>query len=326
VLYSTSSISSVSGTINITVGQGTAQEPSSLYTDSNSRFGTAIAYGGNAGNNSSGNTSAGSGGSGQTSVALGGTTLIQQGSGGNGGAGSNNTSAGTAGSNGASITFIDSSPNQSYSFGGGGGGGNSSTSASVSNTGGAGGGGAGGQAGGNFDRTPYAHGRNGTNLLGGGGGGASSEANVINTYGGSGGNGCVLVYFQETQLSTNNETPYALVVNGDTNIKGGLSVDKNIYTTSITYMSDYRVKENVQPLDLNIYKTDNLRPVSYLNKLNNKFALGVIAHELQEQYSFLVEGQKDGEIIQSVDYTGLIPILIKEIQELKRILKQNNIE
>ena len=77
---------------------------------------------------------------------------------------------------------------------------------------------------------------------------------------------------------------------------------------------------------MNVYKTDNLRPVSYLNKLNNKHSLGLIAHELQEQYSFLVEGDKDGEKTQSVDYIGLIAILIKEIQELKSILKKNNIE
>ena len=82
----------------------------------------------------------------------------------------------------------------------------------------------------------------------------------------------------------------------------------------------------VETLDLNVYRTEHLRPVSYLNKLNNKYSLGLIAHELQEHYSFLVDGEKDGEKFQSVDYIGIIAILIKEIQELKTILKKNNIE
>jgi hypothetical protein len=107
---------------------------------------------------------------------------------------------------------------------------------------------------------------------------------------------------------------------------GNISTNKTITAATFNTTSDYRVKENVETLDLNVYRTDHLRPVSYLNKLSNKYSLGLIAHELQEQYSFLVDGEKDGEKIQSVDYIGIIAILIKEIQELKSILKKNKIE
>jgi hypothetical protein len=55
-----------------------------------------------------------------------------------------------------------------------------------------------------------------------------------------------------------------------------------------------------------------------LNKLSLKQDIGLIAHELQEYYPYLVTGIKDGPINQSVNYTGLIPVLIKEIQELKQ--------
>ena len=44
-------------------------------------------------------------------------------------------------------------------------------------------------------------------------------------------------------------------------------------------------------------------------------------------YPFLVEGQKDGDNMQSVNYIGLIGVLIKEIQELKKrvaILEQES--
>jgi flagellar biosynthesis chaperone FliJ len=46
-----------------------------------------------------------------------------------------------------------------------------------------------------------------------------------------------------------------------------------------------------------------------------------LAHELQEIYPELVTGEKDGIDIQSVNYNGLIPILINEIQNLKKEIK-----
>jgi hypothetical protein len=46
---------------------------------------------------------------------------------------------------------------------------------------------------------------------------------------------------------------------------------------------------------------------------------GFIAHEVQELFPFLVTGEKDGEIIQSINYNGFIPLVVKEIQSLKKI-------
>ena len=80
--------------------------------------------------------------------------------------------------------------------------------------------------------------------------------------------------------------------------------------------SDYRIKDNVENIDSR-YTTENLRPVTYINKISGKQDIGLIAHELQEEYPFLVTGKKDGSNMQSVNYNGLIGILIKEIQELK---------
>ena len=57
-----------------------------------------------------------------------------------------------------------------------------------------------------------------------------------------------------------------------------------------------------------------------LNKKTGKQDIGLIAHELQEQYPFLVTGIKDGNDLQSVNYIGLIGLLIKEIQNLKNEL------
>ena len=75
------------------------------------------------------------------------------------------------------------------------------------------------------------------------------------------------------------------------------------------------------PLD-ETFTVDNLRPVTYNNTKLKKQDIGLIAHELQEVYPFLVNGEKDGKEMQSVNYTGLIGILIKEIQELKKRVKK----
>jgi hypothetical protein len=43
-----------------------------------------------------------------------------------------------------------------------------------------------------------------------------------------------------------------------------------------------------------------------------------LAHEVQEYFPFLVSGEKDGPETQSINYIGLIGVLTKEIQDLKK--------
>jgi len=103
-----------------------------------------------------------------------------------------------------------------------------------------------------------------------------------------------------------------------------LDVNGNIRYVAATATSDYRVKQNVKPLD-ETFNVDNLRPVSYYNTLSNNQDVGLIAHELQEYYPSLVHGNKDDDDYQSVNYTSLISVLIHEIQQLKkRIIKLEN--
>ena len=96
-----------------------------------------------------------------------------------------------------------------------------------------------------------------------------------------------------------------------------LDVNGQVTATSFTSTTDYRITENVNPLD-DLFVVDNLKPVKYKNTKTANQDIGLIAHELQEVYPFLVTGLKDGENLQSVNYTGLICILIKEIQGLKK--------
>jgi hypothetical protein len=137
-------------------------------------------------------------------------------------------------------------------------------------------------------------------------------------------------------VGINTDTPaYKLDVNGTLRVfgettlnnkltitSGGLTVTGTCSATSFNATSDYRIKENVINLtNKSSFTVDHLRPVTYTNKLSGKQDIGLIAHELQEHYPFLVSGEKDGLENQSVNYIGLIGILIKEIQELKEKVK-----
>jgi hypothetical protein len=108
---------------------------------------------------------------------------------------------------------------------------------------------------------------------------------------------------------------------GNPNGNYALNVNGAVNAASYNASSDYRIKDNVLQLD-ETFSVDNLKPVSYYNKNLKKKDIGLIAHELQEVYPELVTGEKDGEDMQSVNYTGLIPILIKEIQDLKARVKE----
>jgi hypothetical protein len=107
--------------------------------------------------------------------------------------------------------------------------------------------------------------------------------------------------------------------NGDVTVKGNLYAG-NIEATIINTTSDYRVKEN--PILLNeTFFVDSLKPMFYKNKMSNKEDMGFLAHEVQEIFPFLVNGEKDGDSYQSLNYNGFIALLVKEIQELKKRLQ-----
>jgi hypothetical protein len=109
----------------------------------------------------------------------------------------------------------------------------------------------------------------------------------------------------------------ALQVMGGASIGGNLYVGGTVTAPVINQTSDYRIKDNITNLDEK-YTVDDLYPIKYYNKLTNRNDIGFLAHQVQEVYPFLVEGVKDGENYQSLNYTGIIGILVKEIKDLKR--------
>uniref|UniRef100_A0A6C0ITF6 Peptidase S74 domain-containing protein n=1 Tax=viral metagenome TaxID=1070528 RepID=A0A6C0ITF6_9ZZZZ len=105
-------------------------------------------------------------------------------------------------------------------------------------------------------------------------------------------------------------------------VSTGVTIQPSCTSTQFNSLSDYRIKKDVEPLELSEYSIDNLRPVKYRYRETNILNVGLIAHEVQEYYPFLVCGEKDGDSKQSVNYDGLIPVLIKEVQTLKKQVQE----
>jgi hypothetical protein len=123
------------------------------------------------------------------------------------------------------------------------------------------------------------------------------------------------VYIPGTAESTS-ITSGAFRVNGGAGIRGNLYVGGNVVGLTLSALSDYRIKANVITLG-NFYSVDELKPVQYMNKLSGKKDLGFIAHEVQDVFPNLVEGIKDGVNYQSLNYNGLIAVLVKELKDVK---------
>lgn len=102
-------------------------------------------------------------------------------------------------------------------------------------------------------------------------------------------------------------------------VSGTIRATGQISALSFNATSDYRFKNNVQPIDPN--KTvDDLRPVEY-DLSSGTHDMGFIAHEVQDIFPFLVNGEKDNETLQSLNYNGFIALLVKEIQLIKKRIK-----
>jgi hypothetical protein len=92
--------------------------------------------------------------------------------------------------------------------------------------------------------------------------------------------------------------------------------------TAYNTSSDYRLKENVQPMQDALAKIAQLNPVTYTWKADGSDGQGFIAHELQAVVPDCVTGEKDAvdaegnPQYQGVDTSFLVATLVKAVQEL----------
>ena len=104
----------------------------------------------------------------------------------------------------------------------------------------------------------------------------------------------------------------------DQSTKGTISIDgSNVaYNTS----SDYRLKEDLKDFN-GLELISKMDVYDFKWKDTSKRQYGVIAHELQEVISYAVAGEKDGEEMQQLDYSKIVPVLLKSIQEQQEIIE-----
>ena len=100
-------------------------------------------------------------------------------------------------------------------------------------------------------------------------------------------------------------------------------------TGTLTQLSDSRLKTSIYPLQNTLSKVLQLNGYSYKWKDSNRDSskqIGMLAQEVQQLFPQLVSEDENGLL--SVNYSGLIPLLISSIKEQQKIidsLKQENI-
>ena len=104
-----------------------------------------------------------------------------------------------------------------------------------------------------------------------------------------------------TEFRTANTERGTISFNGSVMVYGGAS--------------DYRLKENVVPMQNALDRVKLLNPITFDWKETGIESEGFLAHELQEVCKDAVEGEKDAESMQMADYGKLTPLLVKAIQE-----------
>ena len=118
--------------------------------------------------------------------------------------------------------------------------------------------------------------------------------------------------------ATLNQTFLGFYNSAGTNI-GGITQNT---TTTILYnvSSDSRLKENI--VDAPSGNIDNVKVRSFDWKSDNSHVkYGFIAQELVEVAPYAVHQPQDPEEMMAVDYSKLVPMMIKEIQDLKQRIK-----
>jgi hypothetical protein len=135
---------------------------------------------------------------------------------------------------------------------------------------------------------------------------------------------------------------------------GGATVGFISYNnSSVTYAtsSDYRLKEDWQPMANALDRVEALKPINFAWKADGSRVDGFLAHELAEVIPEAVTGEKDAteeyeipavldeegnvieeattgvrDVYQGIDQSKIVPLLVAAIQELKGLVQSQQAE
>jgi len=112
-----------------------------------------------------------------------------------------------------------------------------------------------------------------------------------------------------------NNSAFLVFIDSDGSSIG--SVQQNAASTVLyATSSDYRLKENVAAIDDGINRVKQLKPCRF-NFIKDTIQTvdGFLAHEAQAVVPEAVTGEKDGEMMQGIDQSKLVPLLTAALQE-----------
>ncbi len=96
------------------------------------------------------------------------------------------------------------------------------------------------------------------------------------------------------------------------------TIKSNGQATTFNTSSDYRLKENVNYEWDASTRLKQLKPARFNFKTENDTVDGFLAHEVSDIVPNAVSGEKDGEKMQSIDHSKLVPLLVKALQEQQK--------
>ncbi len=140
-------------------------------------------------------------------------------------------------------------------------------------------------------------------------------------------------------VAANATTNYAGYFVGQVAIAGNLNPTANntydLGTTALRWQdvwcnrnafngSDFRLKKNIKTTSYGLKEIMKIRPVSYQWKDNDRTDLGFIAQEIKEIIPNIVMESKDSMNTLLMNYNGVIPVLVKAVQEQQTQIESQN--
>ena len=151
----------------------------------------------------------------------------------------------------------------------------------------------------------------------------SSGASLITSRWGIGGAGS-----QNSELAAGGGTPSNVTCTEEAGYEGayipGFVYDKDTGTTTSTSFvesSALRYKEDVKPLNSQLDKVMQLKPVSYTWSPTQDQHIGLVAEEVNKLYPEFVGHNNKGEI-EGIQYSKMVSVLIQSIQEQQQQINE----
>lgn len=133
-------------------------------------------------------------------------------------------------------------------------------------------------------------------------------------------------YAAASHVTTTSGTRYHIGFGDGATFTERGNISTNGTGTTYNTNSDYRLKENITPMQNALNVVQQLKPCTYIWKETGDIGQGFIAHELQAVVPDCVNGEKDAvdeegkPVYQGIDTSFLVATLTAAIQEMKAII------